>query len=114
MGAQRVIPLSKERFASCSEDWTVRIWRDDNTYECIFILEHDDRVRTILQLIGKEVSISCGSNSLPGVSFWNINDYTHQLSIEGYGVIKPTYMTELSNGNIALLCLLSTLSNCYY
>ena len=51
------------------------------------------------------MSISCGSNSLPGVSFWNINDYTHQLSIEGYGVIEPTYMTELSNGNNALSCL---------
>ena len=34
----KVISLSNQRFASCSFDSTVRIWKDDNTYECISIL----------------------------------------------------------------------------
>ena len=36
------------------------------------------------------------------VSFWNINDYTHQHTIKGYTVDWSTHMIELSNGNIAL------------
>ena len=102
---RKVIPLSRERFASCSRDKTVRIWKDDNTYECISTLQHDNDVRSILQLRGKEVLVSsCRGFTLSssGVSFWNINDYTHQQTIKGYCVNRSTYMIELSNGNIAL------------
>ena len=42
-----------------------------------------------------------GSSSY-GVSFWNINDYTHQHTIKGHGVDYPTHMIELFDGNIAL------------
>ena len=82
----KVIPLSQERFASCSDDKTVKIWEDEDTYECISTLRHDARVRTILQLRGKEVLVSAysggyDSSSPHGVSFWNINDYTHQHRI---------------------------------
>ena len=45
---------------------------------------------------GYEPSLPCG------VSFWNINDYTKQHTITGYGVCWSTHMIELSNGNIAL------------
>ena len=111
---EKVIPLSKERFASCSGDDRVKIWKDDNTYECISTLEHDGGVNSILQLKGKEVLVTAydGDNlllllgvtasSLRGVSFWNINDYTKQHTVTGYGVRWSTHMIELSNGNIAL------------
>ena len=46
----KIIPLSKERFASCSSDGKVRIWKDDNTYECISTSQHDDSAISILQL----------------------------------------------------------------
>ena len=49
---------------------------------------------------GKDVLVSGGLSSL--VSFWNINDYTHQHSVKGYIVFGSTHMIELSNGNIAL------------
>ena len=98
----KVIPLSKERYASCSNDGTVKVWKDDNTYECLSTLEHDRRVKSILQLRGKEVLVSCGYSPSTGVSFWNLNDYTKLHTIEGYGVYYPTHMIELSDGNIAL------------
>ena len=42
-----------------------------------------------------------GSISI-SVSFWDINNYTHQQSIKRYSVYGSTHMVELSNGNIAL------------
>jgi WD40 repeat protein len=100
---RKVIPLSKERFASCSNDGTVKVWKDDNTYECLSTLRHDDSISSILQLRGKEVLVSCGYySSSKGVSFWNLNDYTELHTIEGYIVDYPTHMIELSDGNIAL------------
>ena len=36
------------------------------------------------------------------MSFWNINDYTHQHTIKGYTVCLSTSMIELFDGNIAL------------
>ena len=74
---------------------------DDDTYECLYTLRHDGGVNSILQLRGKEVLVAATS-SLSGVSFWNINDYTHQHTITGYTVDGSTHMIELSNGNIAL------------
>ena len=68
----KAIPLSNKRFASCSSDYTVRVWKDDSTYECISTLKHDDWINSILQLRGKEVLVSAytryNSSSL-GVSF---------------------------------------------
>ena len=99
----QVIPLSLHRFASCSFDKTVRIWQDDNdnAYNCITTLEHNDSVFSILQLKGKEELVSCGYTSI-GISFWDINNYTQQHTVKGYGAFWPTHMIELSDGNIAL------------
>ena len=69
----KIIPLSEHRFASCSDDTTVKIW-DDKNYQCQTILQHNDHVISILQLKGKNVLVTCGYFE---TSFWNINDYTH-------------------------------------
>ena len=102
----KVIPLSDKRLASSSYDMTVRIWKDNKKSKCIFSFKHDYSVDSILKLRDKEVLVSAYSGGyfspLSGVSFWNINKYTHQHTIKGYGVNKPTYMIELSNGNIAV------------
>ena len=98
----QVIPLSKERFASCSWDSTVKIWKD-RTYSCLSTLGHDECwIGSILQLRGKEVLVSCGDNLTTGVTFWDLNKYNKQHNIEGYGVNWSSHMIELSNGNIAI------------
>ena len=95
----QVIPLSKECFASCSWDSTVKIWKD-RTYSCHSTLKHDNEcwIDSILQLRGKEVLVSCGDN----LTFWDLNNYNQQHNIEEYGVTCSSHMIELSNGNIAI------------
>ena len=97
----QVISLSVMRFASCSDDYTVKIWQD-NTYECVSTLNHNGVIRAALELRGKDVLVTCGYRCSPGVSFWNLNTYSHQHTIEGYAVCWYTHMIELFDGNIAL------------
>ena len=46
----KISPLSKERFASCSSDGKVRIWKDDNTYKCLSTLKRNGSFESILNL----------------------------------------------------------------
>ena len=114
----KVIPLSNYRFASCSGDHTIKIWRDDNTYKCISTLQHYATVNSILQLKGKEVLVSADQGfgmfelydgygprpEPPCVFFWNLNTYkyNYQQRLEGFKIFRPTQMIELSDRNIAL------------
>ena len=98
----KIIPLSIRRFASCSDDCTFKIWKNDDTHECLSTLKHNGKVSSIIQLRNQVELVSCGHNSSTGISFWNINDYTQQRTIEGYCVHSPNQMIELFNGNIAL------------
>ena len=114
-----IIPLSKERFTSGSFDCTIKIWKDNNSYECLSTLIHNECISSILQLRGKEVLVSSGFKGLFGVTFWNLNNYTKLHAIKGYDVRWPTHMIELFDGNIALStwnypCLIVIIDNSTY
>ena len=98
----KVILLSKERFASCSDDKTVQIWKDDKKNKQISMFKHEGPVSTILQLKGKEVLVSCVSDSSIGLAFWNLKKSFKQRIIKGYCVNWSTHMIELPDGNIAI------------
>ena len=107
----KVIPLSKERFATCSNDHTVKIWKDDDTYECITTLQHTGNVTSIVQLPCKEVLVSsfeeCDgeeeNESYPsGIAFRNTKDYSTLGVIEGYSAYLPCHMIALPNDDVAL------------
>ena len=116
----KVIPLSNERFASCSGDKTVKIWKDDYTYKCISTLQHSYSVKSILQLRNKEVLVSLYySGDLRYnnyVSFFELNDYKRQFPIKDHRrtfdefsiILSFSNMIELSNGNIAISARLKT------
>ena len=58
---------------------------------------------SIIKLKNKEVLLSSSYGGKDGqLNFWNLNDYTSQHTIKGYGVDYHTHMVGLSDGNIAL------------
>ena len=105
-----LILLSHERFASCSDDGTARVWKNDETFECISLFDHENEVTTTLQLKGKEELVTASfyfNGSEPGaktgyISFWSLISDTEEHTIRGYGVCFPSHMIELPDGNIAL------------
>lgn len=102
---EMVIPLSKDRFGSCGNDNSVKIWKDDDTYKCISILEHNSRVNSLVQLKGKEVLASSydDSDDYPsGITFWDLNNYNKIHTIDGHYAYFPTSMIALPDGNIAV------------
>ena len=98
----KVIPLYKERIASCSRDKTVRIIKDDKKFTLLTTLNHDNYVNSILHLKKKDILVSCGTFSKTGITFWTLDKYSKKGNVKGYGVTNPTHATELANGNIAL------------
>ena len=102
---EMVTPLSNDRFASCGADNVVKIWKDDDTYECISILKHNSRVISVVQLKGKEVLVSSHDELYDyptGISFWDLNNYNKIHTIDGHFAYFPTSMIALPDGNIAI------------
>ena len=107
----KIILLSNNCFASCSADSTVKIWKNDDTYECVSTLVHaGGSITSILQSkVTKELISSSfipdesdPESDNPCISFWNLNNSELQYVMVGYGVGLPSHMIELPNGDVAL------------
>lgn len=95
-----IIPLTKGRFASCSDDKKIQIW-EDATYQHIITFDSDiDYYKSLVQPQNKDILVACGYTSY--LSFWNINTYVNVHNMKGYNVSRPSYMIALPNGNVAL------------
>ena len=101
----QIIPLSNDRFASCSWDKTIKIWKDDGSYECINTLKSDGVVVSILQLKGKEELVSSSEDESYNkeINFWDLNTYTETHTVAGHSPFLPTHMIEIPDGNVAVV-----------
>lgn len=96
----KIIKISEDTFASCSEDNTVKIILSNEPYTVIKTLIHSHPVYSIIKLTNKDILIS--SCSLPSIDFWDLQTYQRIRSIEGIYAFMPSHMIELSNGNVAV------------
>ena len=96
----KVISLTKDRFASCSIDTTVKIWESSEPYQSITTPQHGHSVYSILQLKNKEILVSSCKNK--SIMFWNIDIYVKEHTLKGYFSHEPTHMVELPNSKIAV------------
>ena len=67
----KVIYCSNNNLISCSDDKTIKIWKENNNYENIQILKHSDRIYSLLLLEDKNILISSGED---GTKLWNYNE----------------------------------------
>ena len=95
----KVITLTNNRFASCSNGGTIRIYKDNKSYEEIIELYHSKYLCSIIQLNKKE-SLIAGSFS--SFSVWNLMTYSKATHYVGFGPNLPNGIIELSNGHIAI------------
>ena len=100
----KVIPLTNERFASCSPfDNTVKLW-NCNTYGQIFTpFEHQGLPFSIIQLKKqKEVIVICSREETRCLNFFNLcAPFDKEGTIHGVYTNHCNGLVELSNGYIA-------------
>ena len=95
----KIIALTKNRFASCSSDDHINLFRNDDKYSLITTINHREAVKSIIQLKEKEELIACGTSYL---TFWNLNSYKDIKIINDCGIEHPSALIEISNSKIAL------------
>lgn len=99
-GVYRIILLNKDRFASASYDKTVIIWACEYPFKIIQKLNHKHSVYNLLFLESKNMLIS---NYYGGLTFWNLNNYSREHTIENiYTADSISSIIELPNQKIAL------------
>ena len=81
----KVIYCSNNNLISCSYDKTIKIWKENNNYENIKILNHSDKITSLLLLEDKNILISSG---LDGTKLWNYNEINNINLIKEF---KETY-----------------------
>ena len=77
----KVIYNKNGNLISCSDDKSIKIWEEDNNnnYQCVTILRHDNEINSILLLDDKNMLISSGFD---GTKFWNLNNYENIIYIK--------------------------------
>lgn len=95
----KIITLTKNRFASCSSDDHINLFRNDDNYSLITTINHREAVKSIIQLKQKEELIACGISYL---TFWHLNTYKQINIINNCGIEHPSALIEISNNKIAL------------
>ena len=96
----KVIPLTNNRFSSCSSDKTIIIWNSVN-YELIKTLTNENSVFALLKPEQKELLITSVDET--SIDFWDLNNYKKLHSIKGhYAHYFGQRIIELPNKLIAI------------
>ena len=97
----QIINLSFNRFASCSEDNTIVLWKSEVYFGISSLSEHTGPVKSICQLKGKEILVSGSTDG--NIFFWDIDGgYDVQETITGIKVMNSNSIRELSNDRIMI------------
>ena len=93
--------MSFNRFASCSEDNTIVLWKSEVYFGISSLPEHTGPVKSICQLKGKEILVSGSTDG--NIFFWDIDGgYDVQETITGIKVMNSNSIRELSNDRIMI------------
>ena len=98
----KVITLTKQRFASCSMDSSIKIFNAIEPYQLnVSLGDGDGWIKSIIQLKDTEILVaSCAWKK--AILFWDLDTNECIGNIMGYYVSEAHHMIELSDGNVAI------------
>lgn len=97
----KVIILSKNRFGSCSNDKTIKIWNSNPPYNLIKVLTgHQLSVDSIIKLKKRELLVSGSYDKT--LRFWNLNSYQCETIMNDISCYNNDSLFEY-NKNILLI-----------
>lgn len=111
----KVIPITKDRFASCFEFGNIKIWSSNPPYrELIELHDKHTSLTSIIQLKQNGQLVSCSSQKK--INFWNLDKYQLVHSIKGISCVWRNGMVEVSNNKIVVggACHLSIINSKTY
>ena len=97
---RKVISLSQKKFASCSQDFTIRIWNSISPYQQLTVIDLKHKVYSIIQLSKHDLLIASSSERC--IQFWNVNTCKKEHSIKEIYTLDSLGMIELDNGCVAV------------
>ena len=99
----KIIPLTKSRFATCSNDKSVKIWNSEYPYDFIHKFDkHTDDVNSIIQLRNKEVLVSASSKKDSTFRTWDLNVYSEIYAIKKVQCSYYNGLLELNSGIVVV------------
>ena len=95
----KVLPLSKNRFCSCSEFGYIKIWNSNPPYdEMIHLKGQSSAVMSAIQLKGRELLVSGSYDQT--IKFWNLSTYKNEHTIKGAPCVWRNALIEIDNNRI--------------
>lgn len=92
----KITLLTNDRFASCSGDFTVKIWKNDSSYKCVAILkEHTNIVFSVIIARSKKHLISASDDE--SVVFYDALTYEREKKVFKVGCCSSNSLFELDN-----------------
>ena len=103
----KIIELSGNRFASCSNDKKIRIFRTNDAEGVLGTIEDTYAVSSILQISKREVLLSLGFDN--NLKFWNLNYYNLEFTIPNIKAQYPNSMIQVSPNRVMIGTIDSTI-----
>ena len=99
----KIIPLTKSRFATCSNDRSVKIWNSEYPFNFICKFDkHVDDVNSIIQLKNKEVLVSASSKKDSTFRTWDLYTYSEIYALKKVQCSYYNSLLELTNGIVVV------------
>ena len=97
----KVIPITKDRIASCFEFGNIKIWNSNPPYkEIIELYDEHTSLISIIQLKQNGHLVSGSSQSK--LNFWNLDTYQRVHTIRGVSCVWRNGMVEVSNNKLVV------------
>ena len=96
----KIIELSGNRFASCSNDKKIRIFRTNDAEGVLGTIEDTHPVGSILQIDKREVLLSLSFDN--NLKFWNLNYYNLEFTLFNIRAHYPNSMIQVSPNRVMI------------
>ena len=96
----KVIPITKNRIASCSLDSSIRIWKGLKPYNQVTSFTQDGAIRSIIRVKRKEILLS--RSNAQTLLFWDETRKKKIALIQNVTCNSMSAIYEISNGKVII------------
>ena len=96
----KIIELSGNRFASCSNDKKIKIYRINDRDSTLGTIDDTHAIKSIIQISNRELLLSLGADST--LKFWSLNYYNLQSTLFNINAQYPNSMIQVDPNRVMI------------